>query len=1450
MPTLAQLSGSSTANPSIVTIQTNNPVVEPLDGPTSVDDVMDRFPPEVYQQGRDTHLYRYLSALGGDSGAGLIKNMTFSIRLYLEAEGMFFHALDQFFAGQFNFNRLASETYYFDTSGGLTPEEWNVVLLADQSYKQRIIEYFTATRHGNSPEGMRVMGQAGTGIECDLIENYKWIFDQLSDDPLGLVPQGYTASTSEFILIPKFLNLSTDIYDEGFEQMLTWTPNITPASFTTTRPATGSAASASGRTYSTSARTMLNPDVERNAIDLFDQLSSVGTIATILPVNSQFLNVPIAGIPFASSTRLNVSRFVTGQAGVPWPAVNATGNNFIQAGFENEAGYYYGSQRDLPVVFHTIESIHAYTDAALGDPTYGTDAFYDTSSGFAPFQQFESEFVGNYSAMLTAIFPFLLNQNPSNDYSASEALAAQNTPLAMEGRAYPPTELSPNDVLVNGIYPLSYFSLPGVDPIQYPDSFWWGSKARFAAVGVSDTTYLSLTSGGLQTSEVLEIDLGRIREINYLNLDVLTAPINITIEYDNISTPERDAIWLSVSPVASTPFDSTITYNPDSRTAWQNAEFNFTDVKGEMIHTRYLRITFTRRDEPWPTSQTNPFQWPVLVKHLRTGRYVADYLDTVGPLLSQDTPENLTPVTLVTVDNNVTREVRQQFAFPEDCQRGDITPNILGFGVLVQTQTTSEQTLASPDIQFQWSLWDVTNPAAPVQLRNGVETQVVTTGLSWLDFYLPEDLIVVGSIDSIYELHVNSLTALTLNEVFTNSPSSLSTVTAPGTLHFTHGSTSVATSVDTRGTVSIGSFITNSDIPDQVYTVNGVSSSTITLNTPYTGITDTTATGLVVYPFSSYNEVSDAYVLDGSRNLIMRVWSDIADSGRDILGNAYRYGSRREIASHVLDNTKAGWMSNPVPTPNAVEALYFDVRSIDDDNNPQYALIDAIRVSPRTPGVQMNVYYSQQGLIGMAPATETEWDYLLWQPVQASYTLRRGEVIQLPQQMRAAFVKLEFTNLNPQPFRVPTFPSLPPKSYRLFPQWVIDQFDNTPLDLFVQKQSAVQTQILQPLTDPIYEYQNNQRHELALLALGISADSQAVASGLTSTAGASSVDATTAGQIFLNTPAQYQNTQLISVDQNTVLGKVVVSRYNPTLFTDPIEGTPAAAAAALVRGDAPFVSTTNDRISQAYQGITQTGLRFNQVARHTYDVEQANFSKKAYFVGIQEVQFLRNDHTQAYDSPLIEDNLFDDQMMIEDTWARDASTSIPDGATLYVSYSVNPSVLDEQVLLVGFVPAELATVGGPAYSVSVFSQPNKQGIQYFQGQDYDLVFGYDNLGNRTTSIVRSSLGNRLAVPLQAIIYVDAGTVIGVGVIPSPPTIDAGVVKGKGIASDPFEGPFVPNFGSGTFGGGNFGNLTKVVTDTGSAGGHAVPGSADNVTHTDSHTVVSVGKPSGTDTYTP
>lgn len=979
--------------------------------------------------------------------------------------------------------------------------------------------------------------------------------------------------------------------------------------------------------------------------------------------------------------------------------------------------------------------------------------------------------------------------------------------------------------LVNSIYPLEYFSLSGVNQIKQPDNFWWSSKQRYASIDPSGS-YLSGANGGTATSEILEIDLGRIREINYFNFDLLRAPIDITIEYDAISSPNRTPTWRPVQQITDLPFEDGTRFEPDNRNAWHNLEFHFTDEFGNMVHARYFRFTFTRRDEAWPTDSSPAFPWAIFVKHMRPGRYIAGLLDTVGPLLTQDTPNTLVGQTLATDFGDTSYEIRQQFTIPTTAVRAGQTPNLLGFGVLINPVGT-DTTTADSEVELAWSLYDVTTPAAPVKLKAGTIGPLEITVERWVDAYLDEADIIAGDINATYEFRVQSLNVLTCKEVFSHAPNGLSATPLSGTLTFAASSVSVTTSQDLTGALQAGQYIIRTDTPDQPYLVSAVTATTITLATAYNGPSSPlTTTGSIIYPMTTWN--GSAYVQDASQALVMRAWADIADEGQDVLGNEYRYVVRSSPAVDVLTNTKAGWMSDPMPTPEAVEALYFDTRSIGTDGEEEYTVMEALEIAPRTPGVTMNVYYSQENLHGERPVTTEDWDNLVWASIPKTYVLRRHEVIKFPRPIRAAFMKLEFSALQPLPYNLPSFPPLPPKVYRRFPTWVEDQFQNAKLknlveDWFLRNSTPVEQKVLSSLADPVLEFENKEREFISALALGTITDEQVVNSSLVSVADKALIDPTTGDKIYVQTPDQYGSPMLSTVDQNgSILGQVMAGKFDSTKLTVPTESQQTPTLGNQI----PVVSTINDRVAHSFQSMAQIPMRFNKTVRHIYVKEQALFNKKAYFVGIDKVKFLRIDYTSQFDDDLIVDNLYDDTMMIENTWGREAETSITDGQVVYVSYQVgDTTVTDEEVVLPGFASVALQVVGAPARNVLVFQSPNQQGIQYFQNQDYQLGYSTDANGNRVALIERTALSNRLSVPLQPVVYQDAFTVVGKGNMPQrffdaatvvsvgvvtcfeffgTGYIDSGTVVGTGVVTgaEVFE-PLV-HYGDNTYGTGEYG----------------------------------------------
>lgn len=411
-------------------------IVEPLNGPTTLAEIMDRFPDQVYQKGTDTHLYRLLQALCGDAGAGLAKKQAYAARLKYEASFLSFKVLDQIYAAQFHFHRLRSETYAdVNTDDALSDENWDRAEAADARYYHRIQQFWTGTRSGNSPEGIQFVAEAGCGLECEIVEHYKYIYDAYSDDPLGLEPQGVSDSTNEFVVIPRFDPAANWHYIPDVLPSYNFQPPLLaePGNGRITTLNVGDFLLRTAPVYVYDLPVLL-PHIERNTIDLLDRIRPVDTFCTFR-LEDIFQSVAHLGNPTASSIRNDVTRYVNGNPDVNWPIIEPAINSFIRPDTETAAGSFADASTRTPATFYTIEpnAINAFTDEALQDPDYGTPEFYaNADDGIAPIDSYRSEYAGGLPTSFIKTFP-QYSVTPRDVFSASSALAVNNTPLVITG---------------------------------------------------------------------------------------------------------------------------------------------------------------------------------------------------------------------------------------------------------------------------------------------------------------------------------------------------------------------------------------------------------------------------------------------------------------------------------------------------------------------------------------------------------------------------------------------------------------------------------------------------------------------------------------------------------------------------------------------------------------------------------------------------------------------------------------------------------------------------------------------------------------------------------------------------------------------------------------------------------------------------------------------------------
>lgn len=426
---------------------------------------MDRFPEPVYAQGRDTHLYHFLTALCGDAGAGVLKKQAYMARLATETELLRFTELDTFYTQHFRFRRLKSELYDLDPDiEYLTPEEWDDIHKKDDSYKHRVQTFFNATRLGNSPEGMALAAEAGTGISTEIFENYKYIFDKYADDALGIQPVGETASVNEYVVLPRLVKQDGTVeedatftaalakqVDHTFPSTGVWWPqtaarqaNVSKG-WSAKRNLLGSIVQLQANwsylvasDYDENTYRYLLPELERNMLDVMDRLRPVGAFLSVYANQRRHIPITISGDVFASSEHFQMSRFVNGNPAVDWPDPDNEQGMFITAGVENQARHN-NNAREWPIIFQSIEGVLAYDWRALEDPIYNTPFFYaprvrrrGALPGYVPYL---SEHTGAYFPVVRKLFPMFRNSPTDNTYAATKAIARQNTPLIMVARS-------------------------------------------------------------------------------------------------------------------------------------------------------------------------------------------------------------------------------------------------------------------------------------------------------------------------------------------------------------------------------------------------------------------------------------------------------------------------------------------------------------------------------------------------------------------------------------------------------------------------------------------------------------------------------------------------------------------------------------------------------------------------------------------------------------------------------------------------------------------------------------------------------------------------------------------------------------------------------------------------------------------------------------------------------
>jgi hypothetical protein len=192
-------------SPPVATTTINqNFFIEALGGSQNPVSYLDSFPDSVYTKALDSVLVKFLYAILGPTGVGLLRQQYLEARLMIEESGLQTTDLDNLYTNAFAFARAAEETYQIDASANLLPANERAMILAqDSSFRNRAIDFLKGARGGATSAGLTLVAKSGVNRPVELVENYRSLFDHYTDVPLGLQDIGQTKSVAEVVIIPR-----------------------------------------------------------------------------------------------------------------------------------------------------------------------------------------------------------------------------------------------------------------------------------------------------------------------------------------------------------------------------------------------------------------------------------------------------------------------------------------------------------------------------------------------------------------------------------------------------------------------------------------------------------------------------------------------------------------------------------------------------------------------------------------------------------------------------------------------------------------------------------------------------------------------------------------------------------------------------------------------------------------------------------------------------------------------------------------------------------------------------------------------------------------------------------------------------------------------------------------------------------------------------------------------
>lgn len=176
----------------------------PLFPPKSIESRLEHFDETAFRVSSSTAIYKLVDALCGDAGAGNLKKESLIERLGESMDTLYFNDLDRIFSTMGFLVRTEAESYPYDPERDmLTSEQWDEVRIKDAWFRARVRDFMVAASKGGTPEGLALAVMAGSSVNCDIYEVWRYMdnfgISSEKGTNLGRTPM---SSRSEVVIVP------------------------------------------------------------------------------------------------------------------------------------------------------------------------------------------------------------------------------------------------------------------------------------------------------------------------------------------------------------------------------------------------------------------------------------------------------------------------------------------------------------------------------------------------------------------------------------------------------------------------------------------------------------------------------------------------------------------------------------------------------------------------------------------------------------------------------------------------------------------------------------------------------------------------------------------------------------------------------------------------------------------------------------------------------------------------------------------------------------------------------------------------------------------------------------------------------------------------------------------------------------------------------------------------